>query len=139
MDRKTIKIDRRTLEELARAANEYLEEKGYSNNSTLGAFSTTLVEMTRQHPNFAAEVTVPDEEPVVKKHHGFDLEPLPSKDDGDHMTIREFIRAVQSGLLTDDDGVGDYATKDGVSCIAVYPSDIANLDPRWTHVVWYNK
>lgn len=55
----------------------------------------------------------------------------------EHMTLDDFISSVKSGLFTDDDGHGKYATKNMVSDILV---DLGGKARReWTHVCWYNK
>jgi len=66
-------------------------------------------------------------------------EPIP--DYGDHMTMEEFIENVRSGLFTDDDGHGNYATADKMlSDRIVHPSMVeCDLDTSWSHVVWFNK
>jgi hypothetical protein len=65
--------------------------------------------------------------------------PLP--DYGDHMTLEEFTRGVKSGCLTDDDGCGNYASATEISNVNVDMWAIGNdkPDPRFTHVVWFNK
>ena len=68
-----------------------------------------------------------------------EYEPIP--DYGDHMTFNEFVGMCKSGGFIDDDGEGCYATKDKMTNISVYPSDIrsGNYRTDFTHVVWFNK
>ena len=61
----------------------------------------------------------------------------------DHMTMDQFVQACKSNFFIDYDGNGHYATDTQVSNKSVVPSDVTTgmLDgnPRWTHIVWYNK
>ena len=65
--------------------------------------------------------------------------PIPNY--GDHMTILEFIEAVESGGFIDYDGFGKYASETEMSEIVVRPSDIKNgrLVRGFSHVVWFNR
>lgn len=67
------------------------------------------------------------------------LEPIPEY--GDLMTLEEFREGVRSGMLTDYDGEGQYATATQMSDVCVSPSDVASglVDKGFTHVVWFNK
>lgn len=71
------------------------------------------------------------------------MKPIPNHDD--HMTISEFIAACYSGLFTDDDGYGCYATNDKMfQYEIVIPSDLSIkhlLKPldEYTHVVWFKR
>lgn len=58
-----------------------------------------------------------------------------------HMTIDEFKSSVKSGLFTNDDGHGYYATNKEESDIIVRLTEIKNgrIREEWTHVCWYNK
>lgn len=61
---------------------------------------------------------------------------------GDHMTMAEFISAVECGCLIDYDGFGKYATADLETNIYVKPSDLKRnllMKDTYTHVVWYNR
>ncbi len=63
---------------------------------------------------------------------------------GDLLTLSEFKLGCDTGLFTDDDGIGYFATISEESDIEAVPSDIRgkkhlNIDPRLTHVIWYNK
>ncbi len=63
-------------------------------------------------------------------------------DYGDLMTLEEFSESCLSGLFTDYDGHGNYATATEMSDKVVYPSDIIYGHipmQKWTHVVWFNK
>lgn len=59
----------------------------------------------------------------------------------EHVTREEFIAMVVSGAVTDDDGVGKYATDKVVTDIVVSLRGVAdgNVRGEWTHVCWYNK
>ena len=61
---------------------------------------------------------------------------------GDHMPFDEFVRGVESGVFTDDDGHGYFATDTTVSEILVLPSEVGSYGwapPDWvTHVLWIN-
>lgn len=63
------------------------------------------------------------------------LEKLPSF--GDLFTLKDFDEMANSGGITDDDGVGYYATERGLS----RKHDCFGDDrPKWaTHVMWFNK
>lgn len=67
------------------------------------------------------------------------MEDLP--DYGDHMAREEFYRNCANGMLTDNDGFGEYATATQVSDKKVHPSEVCDglWDSHFTHVVWYNK
>lgn len=60
----------------------------------------------------------------------------PIDKNGNHMCMVDFISAVRSGMLTDDDGTGYYATATHVSEQTV---DLAHIDRSYTHIVWFNK
>ena len=67
----------------------------------------------------------------------FELEPL--SDDGDLYTLEVFRERVADGSFIDDDGFGEYATETHCIHLQVDLSDITPPDPRFTHVVWFNK
>ena len=79
----------------------------------------------------------------------FSLGPIPAY--GDHMTIDEFVECVRCGGFIDYDGSGNYATADYMSSRSVSPSEVfpdnmaegherePNLEPGWTHIVWFNR
>ena len=61
---------------------------------------------------------------------------------GNLMTLESFAEACRVGpLFIDSDGCGEYAFKDKVSDLSIYPSDITSGVYRkdFTHVMWYNK
>lgn len=60
---------------------------------------------------------------------------------GEKMTFDEFKSQCGTGFLTDDDGVGYYATESSKSDIRVYPSDIEENVFRtdFPYVIWTNK
>jgi hypothetical protein len=80
-------------------------------------------------------------------------------DYGDHMTLKEFIKAVKEGCLTDYDGHGYYATAMHMSNILVLPSHITGktseldwetgkikivkvekkINKNFSHIIWFNK
>lgn len=65
----------------------------------------------------------------------------PISSDMHHMTIEQFIKDVNDGMLSDDDGFAEYATANQVSNVYIDASDIEHdyRRPKWaTHVVWYN-
>ena len=63
----------------------------------------------------------------------------PLADYGDLMTIAEFLEHVESGLFTDDDGMGS-AVKDGLRGEEyIYPSSLDSIPPDVTHIQWFNK
>lgn len=66
-------------------------------------------------------------------------EPLPEY--GDHRTLDMFIEDCESGMFTDDDGYGRYASATEMFSKTVCPSDIldARINREFTHVVWFNK
>jgi hypothetical protein len=67
------------------------------------------------------------------------LEPLP--DYGDHMTMEEFLDAVDEGCFIDYDGSGEYATATHTSNKSFRPSTVRNNNEheKWSHVVWFNR
>lgn len=77
----------------------------------------------------------------IKKLQPVKFEEIPKPEDGEHMTMLEFIDAVKHAVFTDDDGIGRYATETQMTNISVSPSYIflRNIDERWSHVVWFNK
>jgi len=68
-----------------------------------------------------------------------ELEDIPSY--GDHMRFEDFKECCDSGGFIDYDGSGNYATKDKMSSIGIWASDITEGVHRtdFTHVVWFNK
>lgn len=58
-----------------------------------------------------------------------------------HMTVGDFVSSVKSGMFTNDDGHGYYATDKEQSDIRVRLARIRNnrIRTEWTHVCWYNK
>ena len=61
---------------------------------------------------------------------------------GDHMTLEEWVNAVNSGAFIDYDGDGHLATADKCSDIVIKPSSLKDdfVIPDWvTHIVWYNR
>jgi hypothetical protein len=62
-------------------------------------------------------------------------------DYGAHMTLQEFRQCVESGGFIDYDGHGCLATDTQESDIVIIPSQLktTKIDPKFTHVVWYNR
>ena len=62
-------------------------------------------------------------------------------EDGDLMTLDEFVECCLDGGFIDYDGSGNYATATHESDIDIYPSDVTSGNYRkdFTHVVWYNR
>ena len=62
-------------------------------------------------------------------------------DDGEHMTLEDFIKYVESGCFVNDDGYGDYATSIEISNLLAIPSRIKDgkINRSFTHVVWFNR
>ena len=60
---------------------------------------------------------------------------------GDKMTLKTFIGCCKSGGFINYDGYGHYATKNKVSNIEIYPTDIKydRVRTDFTHVIWYNR
>jgi len=69
----------------------------------------------------------------------------PHTDNGDLMTVIDWVNMVEEGGFVDDDGYGVFATQDLMTDIKVRPSDVVGGHlPNWedhafTHVMWYNK
>ncbi len=71
------------------------------------------------------------------------LEPI-DPDCGDLMTIKAFLKNVETGMFIDYDGYGNWATKTHIlSNKIVTPSDFSKrkaIPPKGaTHVLWYNR
>jgi len=60
-------------------------------------------------------------------------------DYGDHMPIEEFKECVESGGFIDDDGHGYLATATFMSREYADLYNLDEVDPMYTHVVWFNK
>ena len=61
---------------------------------------------------------------------------------GDRYPIEDFKEMCKSGVLSNSDGFGVYATKKSVSDVEIYPSDVTEdelVRTDFTHVVWFNK
>ena len=67
------------------------------------------------------------------------LKPIP--DFCDVLSIEEFVTACREGLLTDDDGVGVYATNEAETNIEIIPSLVMQGEYNYVYpnVCWYNK
>jgi hypothetical protein len=59
---------------------------------------------------------------------------------GDHMTLKKFVDSCLGGGFCNSDGFGNYATKEMMSDVEVYPSDIIAGVYRddFDYVVWLN-
>ena len=57
------------------------------------------------------------------------------------MPFEKFKKECENSYLTDDDGIGYYATKEAKSNIEIIPSDILENIYRndFTHVIWMNR
>lgn len=64
-------------------------------------------------------------------------------EEGFFMTLSEFRGFVRAGAFVDDDGVGFLANSSRVSTVTISPSQIIvgkiEIDPGFTHVMWFNK
>ena len=60
---------------------------------------------------------------------------------GETMPFEKFKKECENSYLTDDDGIGYYATKEAKSNIEIIPSDILENIYRndFTHVIWMNR
>jgi predicted ribosome quality control (RQC) complex YloA/Tae2 family protein len=60
---------------------------------------------------------------------------------GDHMTMENFIKNVNSGGFIDYDGSGNYATATQMTDITIQPSYVKSGKMRkdFTHIVWFNR
>lgn len=69
------------------------------------------------------------------------MSPIPEY--GDLMTVEDWLDGVETALFIDYDGDGHLATATERSNIRICPSDITKkkitIDPRWTHICWYNR
>lgn len=59
------------------------------------------------------------------------------------MTIGEFKLLIDTGMFSDYDGHGNYATETEMSDVVVFPSDLYGREDgrgeAFTHVVWFNE
>lgn len=62
-------------------------------------------------------------------------------DDDDIMSLDDFVKCCKTGMFTDNDGHGKYATDDKVTDIRIYPSHIIENKylKDFPKIVWYNK
>jgi hypothetical protein len=60
---------------------------------------------------------------------------------GDHMEMAGWLESVRKGGFIDYDGFGYLATADKMSNLKIYPSDVGEteVDPPFTHIVWFNR
>ena len=61
---------------------------------------------------------------------------------GELFTLDEFVDMCHRELFIDYDGFGHLSTDTHESNEVVWPSQIAKgatLDPKWTHVKWFNR
>jgi len=68
------------------------------------------------------------------------VEPL--DDIGDLLTLEDFEECVRTGMFIDYDGFGHPATEsemDGDVWLKPSTFERSAIDPRWTHVNWYNR
>ncbi len=62
---------------------------------------------------------------------------------GDLIPVKEFVEEVNNNFFTDYDGSGAFCDgkteeHENLSCREIYNGRTI-IDPKWTHVVWYNK
>mgnify|MGYP003396383695 FL=1 len=70
------------------------------------------------------------------------VEPIPNY--GDKFSIDEFHKGVRSGLFTDYDGHGYYATEKEMTCIRVYLPDfrgpqLGDIHHVYPNIIWFNR
>lgn len=67
------------------------------------------------------------------------MRPLPKY--GDHVTLEEFKKWCDKGYITDNDGIGYYATETEISGKPASPSlfQQGDIEEGFTHVCWFNK
>lgn len=70
------------------------------------------------------------------------LKPIP--DYGDLFTIDEFMKLIKNKTVWDEDGIGYFATIEGLSDIVARPSTLFYGWPmvhtgEFTHIIWFNK
>lgn len=60
---------------------------------------------------------------------------------GDTYTIEEFKEMVKNKAITDEDGIGYYATESSKSDVKVMPSDFDEnlIREDFSHVIWFSK
>lgn len=63
--------------------------------------------------------------------------PIPKSEDGDYMTMEDFVQCVKSGLFTADDGSAYYASETEIYRGSYV--DLENILTKHSHVVWFNK
>jgi hypothetical protein len=71
------------------------------------------------------------------------LKALPSDDEVERWTIGEFIAGAANGVISNDDGIGYWATHDAESNWPVSPADAVSRGfraPDWaSQIIWYTK
>lgn len=69
----------------------------------------------------------------------YTLEEIPEY--GDVMSLKDFVKSVNDGWFIDYDGSGNYATKDKMTNISIYPSDVekGNIRKDFDSIVWFNR
>lgn len=89
--------------------------------------------------NMGIQETVLDWMKIKAEEDGLEFGDIPNY--GDHMTMKDWLDAVEFGAFIDYDGHGELATINQVSNILIFPSEAKNYKfPEWaTHIVWYNK
>lgn len=105
---------------------------------------TYVIEEMLSHFNFDIERKIINEHlvhPEVNYELGRSANLASIPEHADHMTIDEWLHAVEQGYFIDYDGYGFYATEDGMSDVLIRPSDVQykNLQEGWTHIVWLNR
>ncbi len=74
----------------------------------------------------------------------FIIEKHPFGDNGDLITLADWLESVEYGMFIDDDGFGDavrWVPDEEPKVLEewVYPSDASRLPEGTTHILWYNK
>ena len=60
----------------------------------------------------------------------------------DIMIVEDWIINVSQGMFNDYDGFGEQVLYDGIKYTVgpeIYPSEVTNLDPNCSHIIWYNR
>lgn len=62
-----------------------------------------------------------------------------SENDGDLMTVQDFLESCEIDVFIDDDGYG-YPVKDGLSMtLPICPSKREMIPADATHILWFNR
>lgn len=61
------------------------------------------------------------------------------KDDGDLMTVKDFVNSVADGMFIDYDGYGNPVRNNRLANIDIFPSQVHEIPDTATHILWYNR